>query len=108
RGGRVQTMGRGRRGTLSLVVSGPISRTVPVARVGSRDHERVVGDVVVSRLRSDDALVPRLRIAVPASALVFLEGFEVVAGKGSSRGSPSLVRLSRLFPKLSRMWGLSE
>src|SRR2546425_10466872 len=81
-------MGRGRRGTLSLVVSGPISRTVPVARVGSRDHERVVGDVVVSRLRSDDARVPRLRIAVPASAFVFLEGFEVVAGKGSSGGPP--------------------
>jgi len=29
---------------------------VPVARVGSRDHERVVGDVVVSRLRPYDAV----------------------------------------------------
>ena len=83
-------------------------RPLPFARVGSRDHETTVGGMVVSRLRPYDAGVSRLRIAVPASAFVFLEGCEVVARKDIQSWSPSLVRLSRLFPELSRMWGLSE
>src|SRR5260370_31964260 len=99
-------MGRNRTGTLCPVVSRPISRTVPIALVGSRDHERVVGDVVVSRLRSDDARVPRLQIAVPAAARACSECMEVVARQGAPSRSPSLVRPTRLLPELSRMRGL--
>src|SRR5438034_1988498 len=53
-GGSVEAMGRDRAGTLCLVVSRAFPRPLPFTRVGSRDHETVVGSVVVSRLRTND------------------------------------------------------
>src|SRR5262249_29080293 len=106
RGGSSEAMVRRRAGTLCLLVWGALPRRLPFTRVGSRDHERIAGGVVVPRLRPHGARVPRLRIVVPASARASIESMEVVAGQGALRWSPSLVRLSRLLLELSRMRGL--
>jgi len=67
---------------------------------------KVVGGVVVSRLRHAYSGVPKLWLAVPATARASDDRMEVVARQGASGRSASLVRPARLLPELSRIRGL--